>query len=304
MSLRAVLKDIRPIGVIKCRFKADAVNIYGLFLIIFNGRSRKILRFAAVSGCNPVIYETDIAHQWFSFERKIYSARLKDGSLREVTQEIERSLLINMFEQEGVGFYYYWDEQNFEGIKETIKQHISNVIKYDTGNKCEVGIEIAWQELNLRQFKYLSDTEKIDEEFKLHLNEDRTYSSIIDLNTRLVRTAEKSRTVKVEKIEAGDMVFTEIIDERDIGVYLAHLLGARSGEELVPLSANVEDVKHTPEGIAVIVRFGPGIVGRALEQSRKKISIIKDPVSKKNRWWYLLIIVFCIIIIYYVFFLK
>lgn len=302
-ALKNILRDIKPIGVIKCRFKIDEVNIYGLVLFIFNGRTRKMFRYAAVVGCNPVIYETDNRQQWFLFEKELYSQRLKDGSLREITQKIEQSLLVKIQEQDNDEYYNSWDELNIRKIEEIFKDQIREVIKYDTGKEYDANIEIQWQKLNLRQFKYLTDTEKIDEEFKLHLDEERTSASLIALNTELVKSTDGSPTIKIEKVEAGDMVFTEISDDRDIGIYLAHLLGARKEDLSIPLSASVEDVKDTEEGVEIIVRFGPGIVGRAIENPKKKIGIIRNPIARTCSWWYL-VVAFAAATGYYVIFVK
>jgi len=247
-----------------------------------------------VSGCNPVIYETDNQQQWFLFERHLYSQRLKSGSLREITQKIEQSLLLKIQEQDSDEVYNLWDNLEIEEITEIFKNQIISVIRYDTGRDYNVGVEIQWQKLNLRQFKYLTDAEKLDEEFKLHLDEERTYNSLIALNTELVKSKNLSATVKIEKIEAGDMVFTNIIDNRDIGIYLAHLLGARKGDISIPLSASVEDVKDTEEGVELIVRFGPGIVGRAIESPKKKVSIINDS-SRSFSWWYVVLVVVLVV---------
>lgn len=262
-----------------------------------------MLRYAAVAGCNPIIYETDIHEQWFSFEKKLYSQRLKDGSLRKITQKIEQSLLLKIQEQNIDEFYNLWNELNIEKIKKIFSNQIMEVIKYDTGKEYDIGVEIESQKLNLRQFKYLTDAEKVDEEFKFHQDEERTYSSLIALNAELVKSKSGCPTIKVEKIEAGDIVYTKIVDDRDIGVYLAYLLGAKSGDLTIPLSASVEDVKDTDEGVEIIVRFGPGIVGRAIESPKKKVDIIKNPITKTYHWWYL-IIAFGIAIGYYIIFIK
>ncbi len=298
LALKNLLKNIRPIGVLKSRFKIDEVNIYGLLFFIFNGRTRKMLRYAAVTGCNPIIYETDIRSQWFSFERRLYSQRLKDGSLREITQKIEQLLLLKIQEQNIDEFYNLWNELNIGDISGMFRGQIGDVVRYDRGREYEISVETEWQKLNLRQFKYLTDTEKIDEEFKLHLDEEKTYRSLIVLKTDLVSSRKGNPSTRVEKIESGDMVYTKITDKRDIGVYLAYLLGARKGDKLIPFSASVEDVKDIGEGVELIVRFGPGIVGRIVENSKRRVFILKNSITRTFHWWYI-IIVFFVAIVYY-----
>ncbi|MEA3507271.1 MAG: hypothetical protein U9R36_07285, partial [Elusimicrobiota bacterium] len=49
----------------------------------------------------------------------------------------------------------------------------------------------------------------------------------------------------------------------------------REGDDIIPLSATVEDIKDTPEGIDIIVRYGPGIVGRTILSPKEKVDIIE-----------------------------
>ena len=69
-------------------------------------------------------------------------------------------------------------------------------------------------------------------------------------------------------------------------------------------SASIEDVKDTEEGVEVMVRFGPGIVGRSLENAKKKVGIIKEPMITRTYKWIYLFIAFAVIIGYYIFFVK
>ncbi len=286
LALKNISHDIRPIGIIKCRFSAVDVNIYGLLLLIFNARTKKMLRHAAVSGCTPEIFEVDINSRWFSFEKKLYSSRLKDGALREITQKIEQSVLLEIQREKADNFYACWNAGDGESIKVLLKDTIQEVITYDTGRKEDVYLEFNCQNLNLRQFKYLMDADRIDE-LPLHLEEEKTYSSLVVLDTELVRNA--SEEIKASLIEAGDAVYTKIIDERDIGIYLSYLLGGRKGDEMMPLSANVEDVKILNSNVEIVVRFGPGIIGRAIVDARKKVGIIKNKGVRSYKWFYFLI---------------
>ncbi|MBN2407548.1 MAG: hypothetical protein JXJ19_07605 [Elusimicrobia bacterium] len=301
--MRNISRDIKPLGVIKCKFKADEVSIYGLLLFIFNSRNKRIIRYAAVTGCNPEIYESDVDKQWFAFEKDLYSRRLKDGSLREITQKIEEAIVLRIQEEAADDFYSLWEVLNIDGIKDIFSGCIIEVIRYDTGREYDIFIEMKGQKINLRQFKYLTDAEKINDEFMLHLGKEDTENFLIDLDIDLVKNKDANPSIRVEKVEAGDMVVTRIIDDRDIGVYLAHLLGGRKEDELISLPATVEDVKDTEDGVEIIVRYGPGIIGRAVENPKKKIGIIKTPMASPFRWWYI-IIAFVMVVLYYFLVIK
>ncbi len=259
-------------------------------------RNQRILRFASVAGCNPTIYETEPSKQWFDFEKELYSQRLKDGSLRVITQNIEHSVLLDIQEEEQDEFYESCRADSIDRIKETIKKRIVGVIKYDTGKDYKVWCETETQRINLRQFRYLTDTDKINGEFKLHMDEEKNYSSLIALDMILEKSG-KSPVVRADNIEVGYMVNTRINDERDIGLYLANLLGGRKEGKAIPLSATVEDIKDTPEGIDIIVRYGPGIVGHTVISSRAKVDIIQSPTIWYNNIKLYIFILFLFVLI-------
>ncbi|MEA3506675.1 MAG: hypothetical protein U9R36_04195, partial [Elusimicrobiota bacterium] len=151
-------------------------------------RSQRVLRFASVAGCNPAIYEIDPSTQWFDFEKELYARRLKDGSLRVITQSIEHSVLLDIQEEEQDRFYRVCRDNQILQIRDIVKKRIEGVIKYDTGKDYSVSCEVESQRLNLRQFRYLTDTDKINGEFKFHMEEERNYSSLIALDMDLVRS--------------------------------------------------------------------------------------------------------------------
>ncbi|MGM0568643.1 MAG: hypothetical protein ACQESB_05445 [Elusimicrobiota bacterium] len=285
-------------GILKCRFKSDKAGIYGLFMFIFNIREDRILRVASVAGCNPEICESDINKNWFSFEKNLYSRRLKEGSLRGVTQRMEQALLKKLNDKKNVQFFQMYREENEKGIKDLFQSEIKEIIKFDTGQECEVDLKLKAQRLNLRQFRYLTESETIGEEFTLFPGEKHNIITQLALNSEIVKAA-NTKIVRVEKIESGDMVFTKITDSRDIGIYLSHLLGARKGDSLIPLSVSVADVKNTKEGIEVIVRFGPGIVGRAIEDPRKKVSVWRDGGGRDLNWLRAAVVALAVLVLYY-----
>ena len=269
-----------------------------MLLLICNIRRRKILRYAAVAGCNPVIYETDVQEEWFLFEKNIYSQRLKDGSLREITQTIEQHLMRKITEEGKTVFYNHCESGDTDQISQLIKDQLKEIIKYDTGSDFDIHLEFDYQKLNLRQFRYLTDKDKVMDEFKFHLDAKDTSYTLIDLDMELVTGEERGPQIKVEDIEAGDMVYTEITDHRDIGIYLSHLLGARRDDGTIPFLASVEDVKDTPEGVEVIVRYGPGIVGRTVEDAKKKVGIIESPSDGVRFRWILLLAIAAAVLYY------
>lgn len=95
-----------------------------------------------------------------------------------------------------------------------------------------------------------------------------------------------SSGVKAKDLHKGDTVYSLITDTRDIGQYLARLLGGKTKDGVVPLPTEIEEVGYEEEMVKLRVHFTPGIVGlakvnpdlsvKARLRKRKKLSSIRE----------------------------
>jgi hypothetical protein len=145
------------------------------------------------------------------------------------------------------------------------------------------------EELNLSQFKFPQESTIFPEGgVKPSLNEagesvSRKESTIV-LNTELVTDASSS-SVEIEKLRKNDLILVKILDSRDIAQYLSRLLGGCKGEEVIPLSTIVEEVREEGEQWVVRTRFSPGILGEAVVEKRatvKRLRPQKFTIEKKK----------------------
>lgn len=81
------------------------------------------------------------------------------------------------------------------------------------------------------------------------------------LNINLVIS--DSSGVKAKDLHNGDVVYSLITDTRDIGQYLARLLGGKTKDGVVPLPTEIEEVSYEEETVKLRVHFTPGIIGLA-----------------------------------------
>lgn len=89
--------------------------------------------------------------------------------------------------------------------------------------------------------------------------------------------------VKAKDLYSGDTVYSVITDSRDIGQYLARLLGGKTKDGYVPLTTEVESVGISEEGVKVQVRFTPGIIGVAIVNPEVEVKTLRK--KKEYRWW-------------------
>lgn len=75
------------------------------------------------------------------------------------------------------------------------------------------------------------------------------------------------------EFQEGDEIMVKIIDEREIGDYLANLLGGKKDNSIIPIPATIKEIKHQEDtdNLMVLVQFGPGIAGKMYVPAEIKV---------------------------------
>lgn len=111
--------------------------------------------------------------------------------------------------------------------------------------------------------------------------EEKNESIPVVLNVDLV--ASDSSGIKAKDLNNGDIVYSLITDRRDIGQYLARLLGGKTKDNLLPLATEIEKIFLDENMIRLQVRFTPGIIGVTTVRQEIKVKVLRK--NKGLRWW-------------------
>ncbi len=265
-AIRIINTLLKHIIAIKGKFKCEKINVYGIFLFIINIRQRRLVRVGALVSYNPSIYENDLDMNWHDFEKHLYSLRLGEGSLQDLTQNLQNCLQIKLNRDESKNFYQHL--RNLD--KREIDPILLSEIKTVTGDQ-EAVLNTSIEQLNLAQFKELRK-DIGNEGGESSYGEERRRDPTIILKIELILDSLKGCAAK--NLKKGDLILAKIIDIRDIAQYLSTLLGGKQQEEIIPLVASVENVEIQKDQVIVKTRFSPGIIGRTTLSSDNKVKII------------------------------
>jgi hypothetical protein len=273
-AIKSINQLLKHIVVIKGKFVCERINVYGQFVVISHLHQKRIIRLSAIVTYDPSIYEEEVDSKWRDFERKLYAHRLSEGCLHELIQKLEQNLNWQIVSDYRKSFFQDLKDRNYEEIKDILRSIINKSLE-DHQLKIEMDVE----ELNLSQFKFPQEsTIPVEGGVKPPLNQaekqvNRKEGTIV-LRTELV-TDDSSASVEIEKLRKNDLVLVKIIDSRDIAQYLSRLLGGCKGEDIIPLSTIVEEVREEGNQWVVRTRFSPGIVGEAVVEKRAKVRRLK-----------------------------
>jgi len=253
---------LKYITAFKIKLILPEENIYGLMQIAVNMKTAEILRSSAVLSHNPSIYEISSQQDWFSFEKAIFSARLDSGAMEIYTQNVEEN-------------FSNYAKSAVKELPQISSAQISGIIKKFFEPK-PANIEVISEELSVSQFKKLPDFDSLE-----HTASFTEYDlGFVQLDAEIL---EDENGKPANKINEGDTVLSLITDERDIAHYIANLIGAKKGADMIPISAGVKKVSASEDGICEIhLTFTPSITGFA---KIKKDKLLKVLESKNHPWW-------------------
>jgi len=236
-------------------------NIYGLMHVAVNMKTAEILRFSMVFSHNPAVYEISADTDWFSFEKAIFSARLDAGAMESYTQSIEEKIKL-------------YTKQAVKEISVISADEMSAIIK-SFFHPLAVNTGIVSEELNLTQFKKLPDYAS---------KQNETSFTGYDLGyVRLeVVILEDLNGKPAGKISEGDTVLSLITDSRDIAHYLAHLIGGRKDNNMIPLPAMVKKITSKNDDLEIYLHYAPSITGLAKIKSGTLLKVLE---TKSRPWW-------------------
>ncbi|NIM03704.1 hypothetical protein GTN66_06110 [bacterium] len=274
-AIKSINLLLRYIVVLKGKFICDQTNVYGQFIVISHLQQKRVVRLGAIVTYDPAIYQGTLDCKWRDFEKRLYADRLSEGCAHELIQKLEQNLNWQIASDYRKSFFQNLKDRNYEETIGILESIISKSLE-DSRLKVEMDVE----ELNLSQFKFPQEPPILAEgRVNPSLNEagesaGRKESTIV-LNTELV-TDGSSSSVEIEKLRKNDLILVKILDSRDIAQYLSRLLGGCKGEEVVPLSAIVEEVRDQGKQWVVRTRFSPGISGVALVEKRATVRRLKS----------------------------
>lgn len=261
-AIKTIGSLLRHIFAIKARLFFREKNLYGLLLVVINTKTQEILRMSAVVSYNPSIYETPDTADWYSFEKQIFSCRLDSASIPDFTQEIEQQL--RSFLSDNTAQLTIADPERLHQIMEGYFEPLG------------VRVTLALEELNLSQFRHLSDNN--------HLPDERVVEPVHEAGRVWLKAglmADDTGKAAGDLAE-GDVVLTQITDDRDIAFYLSHLIGGRHGDQSLPLQTAIHKVTPHSDEVEVQLYYAPGVFGVATVSAGLRVRVIE---MKDKPWW-------------------
>lgn len=272
----------KNIFIVKGRFNCKGENLYGLFLIQANNITKEIEKLEVVATRNALLCQCDVAINWDEFEKTLSSVSVRKSELSNKKVSKLHHGVIDLFNgEEKTNIFTYLGSNDIGKLKGIFSVQIGKSL--DNPN-IELALSID-QITGLEKSPFeggkLLETTTPEKEALEKSGVDIATSKVI-LQTALVLSPVSG--VLVGELKVDDRVAVKIIDTTGTGQYLAELMGAKRGEQLIPIMAYVESIVPVEmDKVRIILKFGPGVKGETLisKNARVKISV-ERPLAKKK----------------------
>ena len=261
-AIKTIGSLLRHIYAVKGKMVFREKNLYGLLIVVINTKTQGLLRMSAVVSYNPSVYETPETADWYTFEKQVFSSRLDTASIPDFTQEIEQQLREYL-------------AANNSLLSSTDPEQLRKIF-VDFFNGRGADITLSLEELNLSQFRHLSEPGELPNE--------RSAGPAHQAGKVWLKAGVMAddNGKPVSELLEGEIILSLITDDRDIAFYLGHLIGGRHGDEAVPLPAMVHKVTAHGDETEIQLYYAPGVLGVATVSQGLNVKVIE---MKTKPWW-------------------
>ena len=271
--------------ILKGRFKSVSMNLYGLFLIIFNNAKQFDTYHIIVSSYSDM-YEYEPHTSWEKYEEYIVDKKWKGSFNNSMTLSLMEGL--NSLTEDSNTSMLLFDHAynyNYDQI---------DIILYDVINRVihdkNLVMETIIQEVSSNEFRKVkedrSKPQEADEE-----KEVETEKQNIILKVKPIVAPVKGKPIYELKI--GDRIMVRIVPSTPKENYYIDLYNLKEEGAIRPVPASVVDIKSTTgknNPIEILVEIVPGVYGQSIEDEKQVKLRIFDPatdspltgVNKKN----------------------
>ena len=266
-SISKIFDLLKDIIVVKSKFYTFGNHLYGMISIIVDINHNRHLRTKALVTYNPTTYEIDLSQNWYEYEKRLYTARLISGSIPDVSLDIESKVVTEILDEYKQSFFSAVKEKNIMEIADIMEDILREPLRTHA-----VNFEILLEELNLSQFKKISDR-NLPQQMELEFNE-YNLNFTEPLTIDVIPISGNSPSIKAKALLPGDEIHVLINDGRDIAQYLSGLLGGRDVYRPVAIPSKIQEIIKSKNRLVIIDRLAAGVIGRAIVNENEEIKIL------------------------------
>ncbi|ADL12810.1 DUF4899 domain-containing protein [Acetohalobium arabaticum] len=260
----------KPFFALHIKFETEGSNkVYGLVNLIGNGKEGEILRLNVITTYKRELWSIGVDINNKVFDRTI--EEVKEGSGTTYDKDIRNSFTDELNSAQLFELFTNVKEDCLPGIKGMIRDLLNPI--FNKKIELEIGTGLLTKTQLARKTTVEFDDNKEDEE-------EETENMQLSIYLKSVPVISAIKGCKVKELEIGDEILVRIIDEREVGRYLAELI---STEEKGVAVGKITDIHFNEQSdrYTLMLEFGPKIYGKLLVKGEIKIAL-RDKQEETN----------------------
>ncbi|TAL31237.1 MAG: DUF4899 domain-containing protein [Spirochaetes bacterium] len=264
--------------IIKARFKAQALNLYGLVLVVFN-RKNQIDNFNVVVSSSAALFDFEPHIGWEKYEEAIMGTKWEGNFNTSMTTSImDQVKTLTYQDKQRVLLYDSIAAYDYDSVEIFMSDLIYRII-HDKNLILEIGL----QEVTVDAFKDAKESRATPREAqpKAQVASPSSNFKVEDGSVilPLVPILAPVKGKPLYELRVGDRIMTRILANSDREQYFIDLLDLRTENHVKPVPSEIIDIKANSktDPIEILVEIGPGIYGRVIEEERQVKLRMYDP---------------------------
>ncbi len=260
-------QDIRDtILMVKGRFKATSLNLYGQFMLVFKNESQ-FESFNAVISTYSDLYNLEPHEDWTRYREQIANVKWKGNFNKTMTASIMDQFKKFSEEMNSISLLHSNVSDYDYNAMDIILFDLINRIVHDKN----LVLETAIQELAPSEYQAsLGAVEQKDEEETAGGDDFKVDDDSVILPVKPIVAPVKGKPIY--ELRVGDRLMVYILPQSDRANYFIDLLNLREEKEVLPTPAEVIDIKagtgkNNPTDILTLI--SKGIYGKFTETEKQ-----------------------------------
>ncbi len=261
--------------IIKGTVKANQTKINSLFIIIMNEEKRIIENVSAVASRFSVINDTSPGVPWYVFNENLNNLKLKGDVSARITADLQTTLEQSLEKDRGNELLTYLKHNDHTKV-DSLLQSIFLKSLMDKN----LIVEIVTENISKQDYDIIKKDRKEPKEKKLPQAQKRTLKGdIIDIDLILAPVS----GIPIYKLKKGDRIMVRIVDNSEKASYHIDSIGLRIDGNIIPLQAEVLQIKKNPQNeYMILCKLKDGVYGTAAETERIKLKSYDEIITTRS----------------------
>ena len=252
--------------ILKGRFKGLDSNSFGLFIIFLNEELRMVENLIAVVSHFSSLYDVDPAMSWDTLEENLINLKWKGDISVNSTIDLQNYLESALDRDRGNELYQLVKNNDISRMESLLQAILMKPLN-DRNVQIETHSEyMSNAEMISRRAERNKSVKKDDPAAAKESDEKIKDAIEVDLVLAPVSG------IPVYELAQGDKIMIKIKDKLPKGKYYIDLLGARVEGNIIPVPAEVTDIKKSDQNeYSIMCKIKEYIYGRAVETEQVKL---------------------------------